>query len=150
MLKSGDKLTLTSTPVYKNSVVKEPQIELNGDFYVTNGMIVNGRVKVSEDPNTTEYVGWIVVPTEEEITVEEVAEEVKTLEEMIAEPKFEEYKVKTSDTNRLNVRKTPSLEAAIVTVVAPKTTLTVCDEQDGWGRIEEFPGWICLKFVTRV
>lgn len=150
MYKSGDKIYLTKWPVYKNSVIAEPKTEITGEFYVTNGMKVNNRIKISEEPSTTEFLGWVEIPTED--TLSEVVEEesAPTIEEMIAEPAFAAYKVRTSDTNRLNVRKTPSLDAAVVTVVPPKSELTVCDEAEGWGRIEEFPGWICLKFVTKM
>ena len=150
MYKSGDKIYLNKWPVYKNSVITEPKTEITGEFYVTNGMKVNNRIKISEEPSTTEFLGWVEIPTED--TLSEVVEEesAPTIEEMIAEPAFTAYKVRTSDTNRLNVRKTPSLEAAVVAVIPSKSELTVYDEVEDWGRIEEFPGWICLKFVTKM
>ena len=58
-----------------------------------------------------------------------------------------EHQVKVT-ANSLNIRKGPSTSYAIVGSLKKNAITTIVEEQNGWGRIKNSQGWICLKYTT--
>jgi GH25 family lysozyme M1 (1,4-beta-N-acetylmuramidase) len=62
----GKKLTLVSTPLYTSSNSKTPATFLIGTYYVYDGEIINGRIRITpkkewclKKPLTGYVTGWI-------------------------------------------------------------------------------------------
>ena len=49
----------------------------------------------------------------------------------------------------LNVRKSPSTNAAVSTTVKKGDTYTITEESNGWGKLKSGAGWIFLKYTTK-
>ena len=58
-----------------------------------------------------------------------------------------EHQVKVT-ANSLNIRKGPSTSYAVVGSLKKNAITTIVEEQNGWGRIKDSQGWICLKYTT--
>lgn len=59
------------------------------------------------------------------------------------------YVVRVVPEAGLNIRKTPSTEAAIVGVLPENGMYIIVEERDGWGRLKSGAGWILLKHTSR-
>ena len=57
------------------------------------------------------------------------------------------YKAKVT-ANSLNVRKGAGTSYGIVRVVKKDQILTILEEKDGWGKIND--GWVSLKWLTNL
>lgn len=51
--------------------------------------------------------------------------------------------------NSLNVRKGPSTDFAVTTVIHKGDVYTIVEEKDGWGKLKSGAGWIMLKYTER-
>ena len=69
--------------------------------------------------------------------------------ELDKQPATQGYLVKI-DATRLNVRKGPSMNYGISTVVKYGEVFTIVDEEDGWGKLKSGAGWIYLYYTVRV
>ena len=68
---------------------------------------------------------------------------------LIAAPGFEEYVVIiTGDV--VNVRAGASTNYKVITQVKQHQLYTIVDEKDGWGRLKNGSGWICLDFAKKI
>ena len=52
----GEKLTLTNEPLYSSSKKTEPANHVTGHYYVTDGKLYNGRIRICSKP---EYIGQV-------------------------------------------------------------------------------------------
>lgn len=59
------------------------------------------------------------------------------------------YVVRVVPAAGLNIRETPSTEAAIMGVLPENGMYTIVEEQNGWGRLKSGAGWILLKHTSR-
>lgn len=59
------------------------------------------------------------------------------------------YVVRVVPEAGLNIRKTPSTEAAIMGVLPENGMYTIVEERDGWGRLKSGAGWILLMYTQR-
>lgn len=59
------------------------------------------------------------------------------------------YKVKINTASGVNVRKGPGEDYSKITAIANGKTVTITKEQDGWGYVKEYKGWICLKYTKK-
>lgn len=68
---------------------------------------------------------------------------------LIAAPGFEEYVIMiTGDV--VNVRAGASTKYKVNTQVKQNQLYTIIDEKDGWGRLKNGSGWICLDFTKKI
>ena len=68
---------------------------------------------------------------------------------LIAAPGFEEYVVIiTGDV--VNVRAGAGTNYKVITQVKQHQLYTIVDEKDGWGRLKNGSGWICLDFAKKI
>lgn len=68
---------------------------------------------------------------------------------LIAAPGFDEYVVMiTGDV--VNVRAGASTKYKVNTQVKQHQLYTIIDEKDGWGRLKNGSGWICLDFAKKI
>lgn len=68
---------------------------------------------------------------------------------LIAAPGFEEYVIMiTGDV--VNVRAGASTKYKVNTQVKQHQLYTIIDEKDGWGRLKNGSGWICLDFAKKI
>ena len=68
---------------------------------------------------------------------------------LIAAPDFDEYIVMiTGDV--VNVRAGASTKYKVNTQVKQHQLYTIIDEKDGWGRLKNGSGWICLDFAKKI
>lgn len=68
---------------------------------------------------------------------------------LIAAPGFEEYVIMiTGDV--VNVRAGASTKYKVNTQVKQNQLYTIIDEKDGWGRLKNGSGWICLDFAKKI
>ena len=52
----GEKLTLKNEPLYSSSKKTEPANQVTGHYYVTDGKLYNGRIRICSKP---EYIGQV-------------------------------------------------------------------------------------------
>lgn len=68
---------------------------------------------------------------------------------LIAAPDFEEYVIMiTGDV--VNVRAGAGTKYKVNTQVKQNQLYTIIDEKDGWGRLKNGSGWICLDFTKKI
>lgn len=68
---------------------------------------------------------------------------------LIAAPGFEEYVIMiTGDV--VNVRAGANTKYKVNTQVKQNQLYTIIDEKDGWGRLKNGSGWICLDFTKKI
>ena len=68
---------------------------------------------------------------------------------LIAAPSFEEYVIMiTGDV--VNVRAGAGTKYKVNTQVKQHQLYTIIDEKDGWGRLKNGSGWICLDFAKKI
>ena len=68
---------------------------------------------------------------------------------LIAAPGFEEYVIMiTGDV--VNVRAGAGTKYKVNTQVKQNQLYTIIDEKDGWGRLKNGSGWICLDFTKKI
>lgn len=60
------------------------------------------------------------------------------------------YKVKINTASGVNVRKGAGTSYAKITAIANGTTVTITKEQNGWGYVKEYGGWISLQYTKKV
>lgn len=62
-LKPGEKLSLTNEPLYASSTRTEPSNHVTGTYYLTDGKLIRGRVRICSKPayvgDVSQTLGWI-------------------------------------------------------------------------------------------
>ncbi len=62
-LKAGQKLTLEKEPLYASSTRTEPSNHVTGTYYLTDGKLIRGRVRICSKPayvgDVSQTLGWI-------------------------------------------------------------------------------------------
>lgn len=62
-LKPGEKLSLTNEPLYASSTRTEPSNHVSGTYYLTDGKLIRGRVRICSKPayvgDVSQTLGWI-------------------------------------------------------------------------------------------
>ncbi|MBP5410810.1 MAG: C40 family peptidase [Lachnospiraceae bacterium] len=63
VLKPGEALQLTNEPLYASSTRKEPSNHVTGVYYLTDGKLYKGRVRICDEPDDVgeinRVIGWI-------------------------------------------------------------------------------------------
>ena len=63
VLKEGEALALTNEPLYASSTRKEPSNHVSGTYYLTDGKLIRGRVRICKRPEDVGQIekvtGWI-------------------------------------------------------------------------------------------
>lgn len=77
------------------------------------------------------------------------AEKTETNKKETSSAKAVNYKVKINTASGVNVRKGPGEDYSKITAIANGKTVTITKEQDGWGYVKEYKGWICLKYTKK-
>lgn len=61
--KAGEAVQLTKEPLYASSTRKEPSNHVTGVYYLTDGKLIKGRVRICDDPedvgDVSHTIGWI-------------------------------------------------------------------------------------------
>lgn len=63
-------------------------------------------------------------------------------------PSFDPYVIRVT-ANALNVRKGPSTDYSVITVIHKGEVYTIVEEKNNWGRLKSGAGWIMLKYTEK-
>lgn len=63
VLQPGEALSLVNEPLYRSSTRKEPANHVTGTYWLTDGKLIRGRVRICDDPedvgDINHVIGWI-------------------------------------------------------------------------------------------
>lgn len=63
VLQPGEAVKLTNEPLYRSSTRKEPSNHVTGTYWLTDGKLIKGRVRICDDPedvgDINHVIGWI-------------------------------------------------------------------------------------------
>lgn len=63
-------------------------------------------------------------------------------------PTFQPYVIRVV-ANALNVRKGPSTDFSVTTIIHKGEVYTIVEEKDGWGKLKSGAGWIMLRYTEK-
>ena len=63
VLQPGEAVKLTNEPLYRSSTRTEPSNHVTGTYWLTDGKLIKGRVRICDDPedvgDINHVIGWI-------------------------------------------------------------------------------------------
>ena len=88
-------------------------------------------------------VGWIYLANPSYV---KILDSTNTIQKSSS---FNPYKIRVTAT-QLNIRKNASLTSKIVGTLNKGDNVTIVEEKDGWGKLENNKGWICLSWTRKI
>ena len=88
------------------------------------------------------------IDTKEEVKMESSIEDVYSKPIAAEQDNSYQIRIATRTASALNVRKGPGTNYSIISTIRNNATVTITEEQNGWGKCDE--GWINLDFTKKI